>query len=431
MPSPINGTATAQAANPTRIINLNAAIPSAINDSAVFAIDQPNETYKISFADFKTFLDLSSYLPLAGGTMTGDITLSNSLSVNDIAEKSNSANIGRIDSVGLITDILSSGSGFQKIVDGTTVGLPSSLPFYLYINQRSATSVSFLAIQDAPNEHLVFTGIQRTGEALVWVQLASDSDLSGYLPLTGGKLTGNGGVLQIQELTATTGVYLDFLYSTGVAAGGIGLGDDSNIKVGSVANDVDIEALSGEIRLRGAQGIFLNNYMFGGNDDFRILPVTNNTQSFLGDSSHFWAALYANAINCVDKLVVTSSDLTNNGEVTAFRGESNETTLSTRGAKNTSGSGAGLRWWKCGDTNKTDIWNDGVVNLAANSSVSVTLPETLTAPTVSTTIQDEGSPAGHTDAWPIQASVSGNQVTFWNVDGSSIRFHWKVTGFGA
>ncbi len=74
---------------------------------------------------------------------------------------------------------------------------------------------------------------------------------------------------------------------------------------------------------------------------------------------------------------------------------------------------------------RVDMFSNVAIAAVAGGSVLVTLPIAIdiTRCSVNTTVQDEGDPVGHTDAWNVQAVVeSATTIRFHNSDGSSIRF---------
>jgi hypothetical protein len=145
--------------------------------------------------------DLGSYLPLAGGTMTGAIvgttsTFTNGgsgIGVGITLSGASGDGLKVTHSAGRALNIASSGAGYGIIINNDTGS--TSAPFTI---QKQGSNVITMSDTGAAN----FTGQLTLGSTITngsntytlpsaTGTLALTSDLSGYLPLTGGTLTGN------------------------------------------------------------------------------------------------------------------------------------------------------------------------------------------------------------------------------------------------
>jgi hypothetical protein len=143
--------------------------------------------------------NLAAYLPLAGGTMTGAIIGTTSTFTNagsgvgvEITNSSTGDGLKINHSSGRALNIASSGSGFGIIINNSTAS--TSAPFTI---QKQGSNVITLSDNGAAN----FSGQLTLGSTITngtntytlpgaSGTLALTSALSGYLPLTGGTLTG-------------------------------------------------------------------------------------------------------------------------------------------------------------------------------------------------------------------------------------------------
>jgi hypothetical protein len=143
--------------------------------------------------------DLAAYLPLAGGTMTGAIIGTTSTFTNagsgvgvEITNSSTGDGLKINHSSGRALNIASSASGFGIIINNSTAS--TSAPFTI---QKQGSNVITLSDNGAAN----FAGQLTLGSTITngtntftlpsaTGTLALTSALSGYLPLTGGTLTG-------------------------------------------------------------------------------------------------------------------------------------------------------------------------------------------------------------------------------------------------
>jgi hypothetical protein len=223
-------------------------------DSFQYAVPRANGTIALTS-------DLAAYLPLAGGTMTGAIIGTTSTFTNagsgvgvEITNSSTGDGLKINHSSGRALNIASSGSGFGIIINNSTAS--TSAPFTI---QKQGSNVITLSDNGAAN----FSGQLTLGSTITngtntftlpgaTGTLALTSALSGYLPLTGGTLTGNlsltstatGGLI----ITNNNNAHINLFRSAGPTANyGININGngDLNIDETGVATRVTITKTTG------------------------------------------------------------------------------------------------------------------------------------------------------------------------------------------
>lgn len=152
--------------------------------------------------------NLSSYLPLAGGTMSGSIIIENGLGTNQIYLTKSSGDVygtiqteagGNKFSLGNVSNIGTLGTPNITWTSGMQVGINNTSPTYDFDVTGTGRFTGILRLGSTlSNGTYFYTLPSATGT------LALTSALSSYLPLTGGTLTGQ---LYINPTnTATTGL---------------------------------------------------------------------------------------------------------------------------------------------------------------------------------------------------------------------------------
>ena len=445
MPNPVSGTAVALAATQTRILELTEIPPASISGSNVFAVDLPNESYKMTLDQLVEFTGIGDYLPLAGGVMTGDITLSNTLSLNTVAENANAGNIGK-NSVLIDTDLdlIKNYGFFSSGVQAPNNPTGQAIIGWVhgYSETRLVQNIFSLTTGECFFRSLTVDG---WGD---WQKLATETDLNGYLPLTGGTLTGDDGVLRLKHATAGSPVNLRVLNSENQLLFLIGKADETNdLIIRSFFGDTVLDAVEGG-NIRALRSLVLSN---GLNAD---IVCVNAKNSGWGTNDSTGSTGDCNLVT-VSRITRTSSTTLNTPEGYTQRGiletlhhsaaevrqnwyatQSNTQWVYTRVLYNGAWSAwqqlsiastAGANWHKCGDTGYIDQWVNGVTVPSNQGTVVVTLPVAMTTTTydVQCTQQNYGNTSN--DDVGIVARTT-TTVTLQSDNAAAI-YNVKVSGF--
>lgn len=184
-------------------------LASSVTSPVYYAYDFPNASGTIALTN-----DLSSYLPLSGGSLTGNlitnsyISIQNGLGTNQIYLTKSSGDVygtiqteagGNKFSLGNVSNIGTLGTPNITWTSGMQVGINNSNPTYDFDVTGTGRFTGILRLGSTlSNGTYFYTLPSATGT------LALTSNLSSYLPLTGGTLTGQ---LYINPTnTATTGL---------------------------------------------------------------------------------------------------------------------------------------------------------------------------------------------------------------------------------
>jgi len=170
-------------------------LASSVTSPVYYAYDFPNASGTIALTS-----DLSSYLPLSGGSLTGNlstnsyISIQNGLGTNQIYLTKSSGDVygtiqteagGNKFSLGNVSNIGTLGTPNITWTSGMQVGINNSSPTYDFDVTGTGRFTGILRLGSTlSNGTYFYTLPSATGT------LALTSNLSSYLPLTGGTLTG-------------------------------------------------------------------------------------------------------------------------------------------------------------------------------------------------------------------------------------------------
>lgn len=218
-------------------------LPWLVYDRVLWLDDGDGNT---GFAQLRS--EAGDYLLLTGGTMLGDINLSNGLSVNTVTTNADGGNIGKttlptissdLNDV-IVTGFFRPSSGAINNPDGTDGQL-------LNMSGGASGDVQGQLFISAQTKDVYTRG--KYGSWSAWEKIAKSTDLALYLPLTGGELSApltidhDGTPLILKSATAGGGSFITFTTDLAAQRGYVGFaspGSDTlaiNATLGAIRMD--------------------------------------------------------------------------------------------------------------------------------------------------------------------------------------------------